>query len=92
MHDEDGRVAFDFVNHNILLNKLNHLGFEGTQLNLSKTYLLNREERRQVFCVNEKKSDFHKIKHELPQGSNWVHPNVANIVKLTSIVDDTCIS
>ena len=38
------KKAFDTVNHEILLNKLNHYGIRGTELHRFKTYLKGRQQ------------------------------------------------
>ena len=62
----DFAKAFDTVNHNILLHKLNHYGIRGNALTLIESYLKDRE---QCVQVNNATSDFEFIKHGVPQGS-----------------------
>ena len=62
----DFAKAFDTVNHDILLNKLEYYGVTNTTLNLFRSYLSDRE---QVVEVNGVLSDWGKIKHGVPQGS-----------------------
>ncbi len=62
----DFAKAFDTVNHNILLSKLNHYGIRGTALQLIQSYLTDRE---QCVQLNNVTSDFDTIKHGVPQGS-----------------------
>ena len=58
--------AFDTVNHNILLAKLNHYGIQGTANKLFKSYLSNR---KQFVQINEHKSSTQNILCGVPQGS-----------------------
>ena len=44
----DFKKAFDTVNHNILLHKLNHYGVRGTESNLFKSYLGTRQQHTTV--------------------------------------------
>ena len=62
----DFAKAFDTVNHEILLHKLEHYGIRGLSLSWFKSYLTDRQQ-----CVNidGTKSDFSTIKHGVPQGS-----------------------
>ena len=62
--------AFDCVNRDILLNKLNTYGITGEFLKLIKPYLQDRYQRvvlnnNYSVCV----SDWGKITHGVPQGS-----------------------
>ena len=62
----DLKKAFDTVNHNILLKKLEFYGIKGQALDLLKSYLSNRHQKCQVesFVSSE-----HLIKCGVPQGS-----------------------
>lgn len=59
--------AFDTVNHNVLLKKLNHYGVRGTQLNWFKSYL---ESRTQCVVCNGATSELGYVAFGVPQGSN----------------------
>ena len=58
--------AFDTVNHNILIHKLDHYGIRGKALDLLKSYLGNRE---QYVNLNNFKSNKSSINVGVPQGS-----------------------
>ena len=58
--------AFDTVNHNILLTKLEHCGIRGLALSWFKSYLT---ERKQVVIVNGVTSSEKEIRCGVPQGS-----------------------
>ena len=58
--------AFDTVNHNILISKLNHYGIRGPTLNLLKSYLTNR---KQYVKIGKQKSELRNISCGVPQGS-----------------------
>ena len=58
--------AFDTLDHDILVYKLNHYGITGSALKLFQTYLLNR---KQYVLVNNTESDCLYIKTGVPQGS-----------------------
>ena len=62
----DFAKAFDTVDHQILLQKLNHYGVRGRTLQLIESYLTDRE---QCVQVNNATSDFGTITHGVPQGS-----------------------
>ena len=88
--------AFDSINHNILLNKLERYGVRGLPLELITSYL---KDRFQYTLVNGKKSSCLPISCEVPQGSvlgpflfsvciNDV-PNITNM-EATLFADDAC--
>lgn len=58
--------AFDHLNHNILIAKLDMYGVRGTMLSLIKSYLLNR---KQCVSHNSFLSSTEDIKSGVPQGS-----------------------
>ena len=62
----DFAKAFDTVDHNILMYKLNHYGIRGQAYNFFKSYLSNRV---QYTYVNGSKSSIKTITHGVPQGS-----------------------
>ena len=62
----DLRKAFDTVDHNILLNKLDHNGFRGSSNNYLRSYL---EGRMQYLQVNNFRSEKLPISKGVPQGS-----------------------
>ena len=62
----DFAKAFDTVNHEILLQKLNHYGIRGNALSLIESYLTDRE---QCVQLNNITSDMDFIRHGVPQGS-----------------------
>jgi len=63
--------AFDYINHNILLLKLEFYGITGTANNLIKSYLNYRYQR--VLIKNKYSencfSEWGKVKQGVPQGS-----------------------
>ena len=94
----DFAKAFDTVNHNILLNKLEYYGVKNQTLALFKSYL---SERTQVVEVNGVVSDQGTIKHGVPQGSilgpllfllyiNDISKS-SNILKFFLFADDTTV-
>ena len=62
----DLKKAFDTVNHQILLAKLEKYGIRGLPLQLLKSYLNNR---LQFTVVNYTKSKFNHVTCGVPQGS-----------------------
>ena len=62
----DLRKAFDTVNHDILLLKLEHYGVRDNMLNWFKSYLSNR---KQYIYLNGVSSDIKEISCRVPQGS-----------------------
>ena len=94
----DFAKAFDTVNHDILIKKLEYYGISGTTLNLFQSYLTNRE---QVVEVNGNLSEKGVIKHGVPQGSilgpllfllyiNDIS-NSSDILKFFLFADDTTV-
>lgn len=68
--------AFDFVNHNILLNKLESHGIRGNSLDLIKSYLSNRKQSVILSGIDTKtatekqyNSDVQDVFYGVPQGS-----------------------
>ena len=62
----DFKKAFDLVDHQILLSKLEIYGIKDEALQWFKTYLTQR--RQQVY-VNNSKSDIGQVFYGVPQGS-----------------------
>ncbi len=63
----DLSAAFDTIDHNILLNRLeNRFGIDGSALNWFKSYLSNR---LQCVCIGEAKSGYKCLSCGVPQGS-----------------------
>ena len=58
--------AFDTLDHDILLNKLQYYGVNGSALALFRSYLT---ERRQYVDYNETSSSLEHISTGVPQGS-----------------------
>ena len=62
----DLQKAFDTVNHDILLTKLEHYGIRGSDLDWFKSYL---SDRKQYVSVNESNSSYLDATCGVPQGS-----------------------
>ena len=62
----DTNKAFDTVDRDILINKLDHYGFRGTANDLLKSYLSHR---KQFILIDEQPSELYPIKWGVPQGS-----------------------
>ena len=92
----DLRKAFDTVNHEILLNKLDHYGIRGTALHWFHSYL---SDRKQFVFHNGESSKLQSINCGVPQGSVlgpllfllYINdlPNVSNILQFYLFADDT---
>ena len=62
----DLQKAFDTVNHDILLSKLNHYSIRGVAFGWFKSYV---SDRTQYAIINNKRSEIQTIKYGVPQGS-----------------------
>ena len=62
----DFAKAFDTVNHNILIDKLENYGLRGIPKKWFKSYLTDRQ---QIVCINEKLSSKLTVDCGVPQGS-----------------------
>ena len=92
----DLRKAFDTVNHEILLLKLEHYGIRGILLDWFKSYLSNR---KQFVCINGISSSLKDISCGVPQGSVlgpllfllYINdlPNISKILNFYLFADDT---
>ena len=92
----DLRKAFDTVNHEILLKKLNHYGIRGIALDWFRSYLSNR---KQYVFHNGESSKYQNITCGVPQGSVLGpllfliyisdSPNISNIFQFFLFADDT---
>jgi hypothetical protein len=56
--------AFDTVNKDILLHKLDKIGFDESSINLISNYMTNRK-----FCFKTNTSELYNLEHGVPQGS-----------------------
>ena len=62
--------AFDTIDHNILLYKLEYYGFRGNVLKWFTDHLYNR---KQYVLYNSYKSEYKNILCGVPQGQYWAH-------------------
>ena len=92
----DLRKAFDTVNHDILLKKLEHYGIRGNALKWFRSYLTNR---KQYVSLNGECSESKHITCGVPQGSclgpllfliyiNYL-PNISEVLHFYLFADDT---
>ena len=94
----DLQKAFDTVDHNILLSKLNHYGIRGVTHDWFTSYLRNR---KQFVSIKDKASNELEMEYGVPQGSVLgpllflIYINdMYKSIKYSSIrlfADDTCI-
>jgi len=92
----DLKKAFDTVNHEILLCKLEYYGIRGLALRLLTSYL---QGRRQAVRIGSTISNYKALEIGIPQGSNlgpllflfYINdlPNVCDIFAYTLFADDT---
>ena len=91
--------AFDTVDHNILIKKLQHYGIRGVCLDLFQSYL---SERRQLVNIYNNNSGLKPIKCGVPQGSIlgpilfilYINdlPDILKFSKIKLYADDTTIA
>ena len=92
----DIRKAFDTVNHDILLQKIEYYGIKGNELIFFQSYL---ENQTQTCNVNGHMSSFEPISYGVPQGSILgpllfiIYMNVLTLcvkeAEITMYADDT---
>ena len=84
----DFSKAFDTVNHDILLRKLEFLNFSKNAFLLIQSYL---KDRKQFVQINDKKSTLKAISYGVPQGS-ILGPALFNlyVADMKPVVTSTC--
>ena len=92
----DLRKAFDTVNHEILLKKLDHVGIRGVAIEWFRSYLTNR---KQFVYLNGESTALKDVTCGVPQGSVlgpllfliYINdlPNISNILQFYLFADDT---
>ena len=92
----DLQKAFDTVNHNTLISKVEHYGVRGCALQWFKSYL---SDRSQFVSINGSESDLLKVTCGVPQGSVlgpllfliYINdlPNVTKMLQFYLFADDT---
>ena len=91
--------AFDVLNHDILLQKMEHYGFRGKFLNLIRSFI---SDRKYFVSANGIKSDTRTVNNGVPQGSTlgpllfliYVNDmsNSSDIFRFIQFADDTTTS
>lgn len=91
----DFSKAFDMVDHNILLNKLEHYGIRGNFLSWFRSYLIGR---KQYVNVNNTDSERLDLNYSVPQGSIlgpvlfiiYINdlPNISSLANFVFFADD----
>ena len=88
----DLKKAFDTVNHDIFLSKLNHYSIRGVPFNWFKSYLINKT---RYATMNNERSEIQTIKHGSNLGQllfliyiNDLSPSIKNS-KIHHFADDT---
>ena len=94
----DFTKAFETVNHDILLHKLEHIGIRNVSLSWFKSYL---NARKQFVSYNDKNSSLQELSYSVPQGSIlgpqlfiiYINDMINSIHKsnISLFADDTCL-
>ena len=83
----DIKKAFDTVDHQILIQKLDHYGFQGNELDFVQSYLDNRQQYCQIEGYT---SSMRKISCGVPQGSISGTTSIHNIHEWSSFCSTWC--